>query len=210
MTLYQQRSYARCISEGYGFLAKNVWKVCKVMTPYYIVFSLLLTLSNAVNTHANVSILANRPIKFEEVIIAVILTVLCVVAYITCLTKLYNFFKKECGIKGKHKIRWGKAIKATFRHLGKVIGTTLLSLFILVVLSLVVYIPYVVSMYAYFTSVEAQVNYGDMADIPTSGIALMIASCTICYTIINIVSVGFYASLMFLYGSVRGVKELKS
>ena len=203
MELYQHRSYARCISEGYGFLAKNVWKVCKAMTPYYIAFSLLLVLSNAVNTHANVSILAGWQIDLEEVLVAVILGVLCFIAYIVCLVRLYNFFKQECGIVGKRKIYVGKVCKAIFRHFGKVLGTTLLALFILVVMSLVVYLPYITSMYAYFSSVESQVNFGDAAIIPLSGLTLMIISCTLCYTTINIMSVGFYASLMFLYGSIK-------
>lgn len=203
MELYQQRSYAKCVSEGYGFLAKNVWTVSKTMTPYFIVFSLFFVLSNAVNTHANVSILANRPVTLEEVMIAIIVTVLWVAAYIICLVRLYRFFKKQCGIEGKRKIRFGKVIKAIFRHFGKVLGTTLLSLFILVVLSLLAYLPYMVSMYAYFSSVEAQVNFGDTATIPSSGLALMFFAGTFCYTIINLISVGFYASLMFLYGSIR-------
>ena len=203
MELYQQRSYAKCVSEGYGFLAKNVWTVSKTMTPYFIVFSLFFVLSNAVNTHANVSILANRPVTLEEVMIAIIVTVLWVAAYIICLVRLYRFFKKHCGIEGKRKIRFGKVIKAIFRHFGKVLGTTLLSLFILVVLSLLAYLPYMVSMYAYFSSVEAQVNFGDTATIPSSGLALMFFAGTFCYTIINLISVGFYASLMFLYGSIR-------
>ena len=46
-------------------------------------------------------------------------------------------------------------------------------------------------------------NFGDTALIPISGYVMMVVACTVCYTIINILSVGFYASLVFLYGSVR-------
>lgn len=201
--LYTYRSYARCVSEGYRFLAGNLWMVCKVMGPYFLVLSLLCVLSNAVNTHANVAVMADKPIYIEEVIVAVVLMVLCIIAYVVAMVRLYRMFKRLCGIKGKRTIRWGRVMKAIFRHMGKVVGTTLLSLFVLVVVSAVVYLPYVVSTYAYFSSVEGQVNFSDTAMIPTSGYVLMVAACTVCYTIINILSVGFYASLMFLYGSVR-------
>lgn len=201
--LYTYRSYARCVSEGYKFLAKNLWMVCKVMMPYFFMFSLLCVLSNAVNTHTNVAYLAGLQIFLEEVIVAVVLVLLCIVAYVVAMMRLYSMFKRVCGIQGKRTIKWGGVAKAIFRHFGKVMGTTLLSLFVLLVLSAVVYLPYVVSIYAYFSSVEGQVNFGDTALIPTSGYVMMIAVCTLCYTIINILSVGFYASLMFLYGSIR-------
>lgn len=201
--LYTYRSYAGCVSEGYRFLAGNLWMVCKVMVPYFLVLSLLCVLSNAVNTHANVAILAGEEIDVTEVIAAVVLAVLCLTAYVVAMVRLYRMFKGVCGIKGKRTIRWGGVMKTIFLHLGKVVGTTLLSLFVCFVLSMVVYLPYVVSTYAYFSSVEGKVNFGDTALIPISGYVMMVVACTVCYTIINILSVGFYASLMFLYGSVR-------
>ncbi len=201
--LYTYRSYAKCISEGYAFLAKNVWMVTKVMAPYFLLFSLIFVLSNAVNTHANVEILAGKQIYLEEVVAAIILTLLTFVAYVVAIIRLYKMFKRLCGIKGKRKIHINKVCKAIFRHFGKVVGTTLLSLFILIVISMVVYLPYVISTYAYFSSIEGQVNFGDTAVIPTSGYVMMIVACTLCYTIINIMSVGFYASLLYLYGSIR-------
>ena len=174
------------------------------MVPYFFVFSLLCVLSNAVNTHANVAILAEKEVYIEEVIIAVVLMVLCFIAYVVAMVRLYKMYKNLCGITSKKTIKWGKAVKAVFRHLGKVTGTTLLSLFILIVVSAVVYLPYIVSTYAYFSSVEGQINFGDVALIPTSGYILMVLACTLCYTIINIISVGFYTSLLFLYGSIKG------
>lgn len=201
--LYTYRSYARCISEGYTFLAKNLWTVCKVMVPYFLAFSIIFVISNAVNTHANVAILAGKQIYLEEVIVAIVFMVISIAAYIIAIIRLYKMFRQQCGIAGSRKIRWGKTLKAIFRHIGKVTGTTLLSLFILAVLSAVVYIPYIISLYAYFNSVEGQVNFGDTTAIPTSGLVLAFAICTLCYTIINIISVGFYASLMFLYGSIK-------
>ena len=202
--LYTYRSYAKCISEGYTFLAKNVWMVTKVMGPYFLVFSLIFVLSNAVNTHANVEILAGKQIYLEEVVAAIALTLLALVAYIVAIMRLYRMFKRLCGIKGKRKIYIKKVCKAIFHHFGKVLGTTLLALFILVVMSMVVYLPYIISTYAYFSSVEGQINFGDTAIIPTSGFVMMIVACTLCYTIINIMSVGFYASLLYLYGSIKG------
>ena len=208
--LYKDRSYARCVSEGYAFLAKNVWMVCRVIGPYFLVFSLVFVLSNAVNTHANVSMLAGKEIFLEEVIVAIVLTVLAVVAYIAALVRLYRMYKRLCGMEGKKKIHIYKVCKAVFRHFGKVIGTTLLALFILAAVSAVVYLPYVTSMYAYFSSVEAQVNFGDTATIPTSGYVMMVVACTLCYTIINIFSVGFYTSMLYLYGSIRGTYSSSS
>ena len=203
--LYTYRSYARCVSEGYRFLARNLSMVCKVMTPYFLVLSLLRVLSNVVNTHANVAMLAGEQIDVTEVVAAIALAALCIIAYVVALMRLYRMFKRVCGIKGRRTIKWGRVQKAIFRHLGKVVGTTLLSLFVWVVISAVVYLPYVVLIYAYFSSVEGRINFGDMALIPTSGYVIMIVVCTVCYTIINTLSVGFYASLMFLYGSVKTV-----
>ena len=92
--LYTYRSYAKCISEGYTFLAKNVWMVTKVMGPYFLVFSLIFVLSNAVNTHANVEILAGKQIYLEEVVAAIALTLLALVAYIVAIMRLYRMFKR--------------------------------------------------------------------------------------------------------------------
>lgn len=179
--------------------------VCKVMGPYFLVLSLLCVLSNAVNTHANVAILAGKQIFIEEIIAAIVLTVLSVVAYVIAMVRLYRMYKQLCGISGKKKIHIKKVCKAILHHFGKVIGTTLLSLLIFFAISAVVYLPYVVSTYAYFSSVEGQINFNDTALIPTSGYITMIVAYTICYTIINIISVGFYTSLLYLYGSVRAV-----
>lgn len=201
--LYIHRSYVRCVSDGYRWLAKNLAKVSKVMVPYFLCFSIVFVLSNAVNTHANVAILAGKQIFIEEVIAAIILGVLSFITYIVALARMLKMFKQMFGISAKLKGNIGRAIKGVFRHFGKVLGTTLLALFIACVLSVVVYLPYVVSTYAYFSSIEAQVNFGDTAEISNGGYAVMLATCAICYTIINIISVGFYASLLFLYGSLR-------
>ena len=55
MELYKERSYARCIAEGWGFLGKNLWKVVKIMSPWYVVCALLYAIVNACSIYLNVA-----------------------------------------------------------------------------------------------------------------------------------------------------------
>ena len=55
MELYRERSYARCIAEGWGFLGKNLWKVIKIMSPWYVVCAFLYAIVNACSIYLNVA-----------------------------------------------------------------------------------------------------------------------------------------------------------
>lgn len=223
--LYTQRSYVRCISEGYKFLADNLMMIIKVMGPYFLVASALLVMFNAVNTHVNVADVAGKEIGLWEVVADMALLLLIVVAYGFAYRRLYVMFKRLCansvkqenitenaeGNDGKSTsgevadatVNPVKAYKTFFRHFGKIVGTSLLSLFGVIVMSVVVYLPFVVATYAYYGSVEGEVNFGDTVLIPTYGYIMMFVACTLCYTIINFFSVAFFATLLFLYGDIK-------
>ncbi|MBQ0048241.1 MAG: hypothetical protein KBT33_12205 [Prevotellaceae bacterium] len=209
--LYAQRSYVKCISEGYKFLADNLMMVIKVMTPYFLIASVMLVMFNAVNTHVNVSDMAGQDIELWEVVVDAVLLILVVLAFAFAYRRMYVMFKRLCansvkpetGDTEKAKPSYKKMCKTFFKYFGKIVGTSLLSLFGVVVMSAVVYLPYVVATYAYFGSVEGEVNFGDTVLIPTYGYIMMFVVCTLCYTIINIFSVAFFATLLFLYGDIK-------
>lgn len=208
--LYTQRSYVRCISEGYKFLADNLMMVIKVMGPYFLVASALLVMFNAVNTHVNVAAAAGWEIGLGEVVADMALLLLVIVAFGFSYRRMYVMFKRLCAnsvkpenITEDAKPSFKKACKTFFRHFGKIVGTSLLSLFGVIVMSVVVYLPYVVATFAYFGSVEGEVNFGDTVLIPTYGYVMMFVACTLCYTIINFFSVAFFATLLFLYGDIK-------
>lgn len=205
--LYKQRSYARCVGEGFGFLADNLKMVTKVMGPYFLIASVLLVMYNAVNTHINVSDLAGKEVATEEVVADITLLLMVVVAYCLAYRRMYIMFKRLCSTSEKsHNIN--KVYKIFFGHLGKITGTSLLALFGVIVMSAVMYLPFVIATNTYLGSVEAEVNFGDTIQIPTYGYVMMFVVCTLCYTVINLFSVAFFATLLFLYGDMKGdIKE---
>lgn len=201
--LYKQRSYARCVSEGFGFLADNLKMVTKVMGPYFLIASVLLVMYNAVNTHVNVSDLAGKEVAMEEVIADIALLILVIAAYSLAYRRMYIMFKRLCSASVKPN-NINKVYKLFFGHLGKITGTSLLAIFGVIVMSAVMYLPFIIATNTYLGSVEAEINFGDTIQIPTYGYVVMFVVCTLCYTVINLFSVAFFATLLFLYGDMKG------
>lgn len=97
-------------------------------------------------------------------------------------------------------------LKATARkglqHWGRMLGVVLFSLFLFVIASLILSLPYVAAVNTYFASVEGQVNFNDPIDIPTSGYIGMMLLCVLAYSLIFLFSVFFQTAILLKYGDI--------
>lgn len=97
-------------------------------------------------------------------------------------------------------------LKATarkgFQYWGRMLGVVLFALFLFVVASLILCLPYVAAVYTYFASIEGQVNFGDSVDIPTSGYIGMMLLCVLAYSLIFLFSVFFQTAVLLKYGDI--------
>ena len=177
----------------------NLWLSAKVMSPYMLVVAILLTAVNFLNIHTNVAMLAGEEVSNTEVILSVIAMVLAVVAYIFCIRRLFMMFRRMSDEPYSFK---GQG-KRLVRHIGKFAGTMLLGTFIWVVLSIIAVLPMAIGQYAYFASVEGRYNFGDSALITDTGYAVIAIACVVCYYVIQMISVGNWATLMFLLGDIK-------
>lgn len=97
MSLYEHHSYAKCIGEGFWFLAKQLLLISKVMLPYYTIAALFQVLSSAINTKLNVTMLAGGQVEMSEVMVAVLFYVLFCVAIIIASARLFLFYRRIHG-----------------------------------------------------------------------------------------------------------------
>ncbi|MBR2185327.1 MAG: hypothetical protein IJ897_07910 [Prevotella sp.] len=100
MELYRERSYARCIAEGWGFLGKNLWKVIKIMSPWYVVCALLYAVVNACSIYLNVADQANTEVQMEYVYVGLTAFGIVILLSILAQGRLYLMF---CRMSGKEK-----------------------------------------------------------------------------------------------------------
>lgn len=102
-------------------------------------------------------------------------------------------------------------LKATARkglqHWGRMLGVVLFSLFLFVIASLILSLPYVAAVNTYFASIEGQVNFDDPIDIPTSGYIGMMLLCVLAYSLILLFSVFFQTAILLKYGDIFQRKE---
>lgn len=102
-------------------------------------------------------------------------------------------------------------LKATARkglqHWGRMLGVVLFSLFLFIVASLILCLPYVASVYTYFASIEGQVNFDDPIDIPTSGYIGMMLLCVMAYSLIFLFGVFFQTAVLLRYGDITVRKD---
>ena len=105
-------------------------------------------------------------------------------------------------------------LKATARkglqHWGRMLGVVLFSLFLFVIASLILCLPYVTAVNTYFASIEGQVNFSDPIDIPTSGYVGMMLLCVLAYSLIFLFSIFFQTAVLLRYGDIFQRKEQTS
>ena len=100
MELYRERSYARCIAEGWGFLGKNLWKVIKIMSPWYVVCAFLYAIVNACSIYLNVAEQAKTEVQMDYVYVGLTAVGLVILLSILAQGRLYLMF---CRMSGKEK-----------------------------------------------------------------------------------------------------------
>jgi len=100
MELYKERSYAKCIAEGWGFLGKNLWKVIRIMAPWYIVCALLYAVVNACTIYLNVAEQAHTAVDIEYVYVGLAAFGFVILLSILAQGRLYLMF---CRMSGKEK-----------------------------------------------------------------------------------------------------------
>ncbi len=102
-----------------------------------------------------------------------------------------------------------KAYKKAFHSKVKILSLTLWGGFLWGLTCVVLLLPGVVATEAYLSNVEETVNYGAYDLIPTWGYVLIIFVGTLALTFCAIMSVAYYASLMYLFGDVYTKEEVK-
>jgi len=106
MELNRERSYARCIADGWKFLGKNVWMVTKIMAPWYLVMGLLSAILNACSIYLNVSEKANTEIDPTYAYVGLAAFCLFVIVLILSQGRLFLMFSRlsECGSASYKKL----------------------------------------------------------------------------------------------------------
>ncbi len=96
--LYRERSYARCIKDGFDFLTKNLWLVTKIMMPYFIVVALLLTVMNADFLYVNVCSIANIEVENSALFLGLIIIPILLVAVMLTQGRLFLMYRRLSGL----------------------------------------------------------------------------------------------------------------
>ena len=100
MELYKERSYARCIAEGWGFLGNNLWKVIKIMSPWYVACALLYAIVNACLIYLNVAEQAHTLADIKYVYVGLAAFAIDILLSILAQGRLYLMY---CRLTGKEK-----------------------------------------------------------------------------------------------------------
>lgn len=119
--LYRERSYARCIKDGFDFLTKNLWLVTKIMMPYFIVVALLLTVMNADFLYVNVCSLANIEVEYPALLLGLLIIPVLLVAVMLTQGRLFLMYRRLSGLTVNPPL-WRLAAKS-------LVGIVLLPLF---------------------------------------------------------------------------------
>ena len=132
---------------------------------------------------------------------AMLLATIVAVLFITPL--IYTFYHRM--MAQKEKISFKELYKRGWEKRGKTFGVTALGLFILVASTVILLLPGIISIEAYFSNVEGSVNFNDTTFIPHSGYAAMLIASTIAITIAHLFSVNFYTALLHVYGDAETI-----
>lgn len=131
-------------------------------------------------------------------VIATLLIIIAAVVFLTPLVYTYYCRMMDCDKAGGFKLAYRKG----FSNKGKIFTVTLLSLFVVAVASVILLLPGIVSINAYFSSVEGQVNFGDTVLIPASGYVAMIVCSTVSLSFTCLLSMIMHTALLYLHGDI--------
>lgn len=101
MELYRERSYARCIADGWRFIGENLWKVTRIMAPWYLVCAIIYTVWNACSIYINVAEQANTEIEPKYAYTLFISSALFIIVTICAQGRLYLMFRRFSGNNDK-------------------------------------------------------------------------------------------------------------
>ena len=104
MDLYRERSYARCIADGWRFIGDNLWKVTKIMAPWYLVCALIYAVLNACSMYINVAEQANTEIKPGYAYTLFVSLALLIICAVCAQGRLYLMFRRLSGNNEKTKM----------------------------------------------------------------------------------------------------------
>ncbi len=94
------------------------------------------------------------------------------------------------------------AYRAAFHHKSKIFLLNLWMFFLWIISSMLILLPGIVCVYAYFRSVEGVINFGDTSYIPTAGYALMLLIGTLATTFCLLLQVPMYVANIYLFGDI--------
>lgn len=103
MELYRERSYARCIADGWRFIGDNLWKVTRIMAPWYLVCALIYAVLNACSMYINVAEQANTMVEPKYAYTLFISLALLIIFTICAQGRLYLMFCRFSGNNDKPK-----------------------------------------------------------------------------------------------------------
>ena len=107
-----------------------------------------------------------------------------------------------------------KTIKQTYRagrkHLWKIVGVSALAMFILLVLILILQLPELILSQALQHSLTDSVNMGDNVSVPFGGFCLLALASAVMMTFAQLAYLPYYNVLLFLYGDIYKIEELKN
>lgn len=130
-----------------------------------------------------------------------IVTLLVIIAACIFLPPLfYTFYatmmnKDEKGFKKNYSI--------AFKYKGKILGLFLMSLFIATLISIIPCLPISIAQMAYSKNIVARLLYDEPAIIPTSGYALMLIACTLCYAIYILFTTTVFSTMLYQFGTIH-------
>ncbi|MBQ0073474.1 MAG: hypothetical protein KBT34_04725 [Prevotella sp.] len=200
--LPKKRSYVRCIADGYRFLGKNLFVITKVMLPWCTLMALFLTLMNLCLTYLNVCLQVNKPADNMWVISGVAAMLLTIVSAAFAFRRLFKMWKRMSGMEHFPTLPAKSFLKAVMHNTGNIIGVVLLGCLLTTTIGAILVLPYVISINAYFGSIEGEINFGDTVLIPWYGYALMLLSCVMAYALAFLLFIANLTSLLYLYFSV--------
>lgn len=103
ITLYKERSYAACISEGYKFLAQHLRMIVKILLPYFILSSLLLGIHNGITQYHMTQFFLTGEMSFTAMTLVFVTFTLAYCMTVFSIARMYLMFRRVFGIESSSK-----------------------------------------------------------------------------------------------------------
>ncbi len=84
MKVYKERSYVACLKDGFGFFAKNLKSLCRIMLPYCILISVISLLFNIYMLRMGVAVTTGATILISDIMLGYVFLFLILMAILLC------------------------------------------------------------------------------------------------------------------------------